>query len=263
MDTIKICRLGYFDRVMIDGYSMPMYNGRGIEIKTNCSLIESLDSNIDLNAQGLGKIKVTIVGEALSNDDIAEEIERMQKHREDDLGLERVKIGNIDRYIIAYADILILKSDESLPSKLTNKGNTLEDIEKLAKGEDKLNLMSKGLDIQSKLVKNNKDANVALIDKVFVHKEFRRCGISKWIHNNIKDIIKIYGLIDVGAALLIPGDFTNSAERDFEMSKDYYEEVLTEHYKNVGYTMLGNGVMCKDLNKTKFNLRDLLIGANT
>ena len=261
MDVMRIRMLGYFDRVLIDGYSMPMYNGRGIELRTNCSIVDALNNMTDCNNQGIGKIKITIVGESINND-TTDEIERMQKHREKELGLERVKLGNTDRYTIAYADILILKSDSSLPLNLDQKGNKLDDIEKVIKGEDKLNLMSKAVEIQNKLVKNNKDANIALIDKVFVHKEFRRCGISKWIHNNIKDLIKLYGLIDVGAALLIPGDFTNSAQRDFEMSKEYYEEVLTDHYKSVGYTMLSDGVMCKNLQTSKLSIKNLLNSVN-
>lgn len=261
MDVRKICMLGYFDRVMIDGYSMPMYNGRGIELRTDCSIVDALNDKIDSNNQGIGKIKINIVGESLSNDTI-DEIQRMQEHRENEMGLERVKLGNIDRYIIAYVDILILKSDMAFPSKLFNKGNNLEDIEKTVKDEDKLNLLRRAIEVQSKLTKNNKDANIALIDKVFVHKEFRRCGISKWIHNNIKDIIKLYGLIDVGAALLIPGDFTNSAKAEFSLSKEQYEKMLIQHYRSVGYSMINNGIMYKNLQTNKLSIKNILNSVN-
>ena len=262
MNIGKIRMLGYFDRVMVDGYSMPMYNGRGIEIRTDCSLIDALNDRIDSNSQGIGKIKISIVGESLSNDTL-EEIQRMQYHREKELGLDRVKLGNTDRYTLAYADIIILKSDSVLPTALLNKGNNIDDIRKIIKAEDQLKLINKAIEIQNKTIKNNKESNVAIIDKVFVHKEFRRCGISRWIHNNIKDLVKLYGMVDVGAALLTPGDFTNSAMTEFNMSKDYYEKMLTTHYKSVGYTLISEGIMYKDLNKAKFNIKDLLNNVST
>ena len=45
MLTGKICSLGYFDRVVVDGFMIPMYNNRGIEINNEESRAESIEKN--------------------------------------------------------------------------------------------------------------------------------------------------------------------------------------------------------------------------
>ena len=43
MNISEVCRRGYFDNVIIDGYTMPLYNSMGIELHNNESLNEALD----------------------------------------------------------------------------------------------------------------------------------------------------------------------------------------------------------------------------
>ena len=58
MQVRKICSLGYFDKIYVDGYMMPMYNNKGIEINENESLAESIENNKQSYNQGIGKLKI-------------------------------------------------------------------------------------------------------------------------------------------------------------------------------------------------------------
>lgn len=253
MNTSKICSLGYFDRVLVDGYAMSMFNTRGIEIKNDETLVESINTNIQSYAQGVGKIRITVYGESVFNleDD---KLLGMRWHREQELRLARTKVDNNDRYAIAYVDLLILKSDFSFPEMVRNRGKSLDDLARLAKSEDEYMLLSKALEIQRNMWAQNSDTcdcNIAIVDKLYVNKNFRQCGISKWIHNNILDIIKTYGMVDASAVLLIPGDFSNEAEQIFGMSKREYRDMLIKHYKDVGYKFIDKFIMCKYYSKKK------------
>ena len=252
MQVRKICGLGYFDRLIIDGYMMPMYNNKGIEIGDGESLVDALETNEQSYNQGIGKLRINIVGEAL-NTESYEEILRMRKHREDDLNLVRSKLGATDRYTIGNMDILILKGDYTFPEEVTNKGKTIEDINKLAKGEDELAILTKALEIQNNIVKSNTgltDCNIAIVDRVYINGEFRRCGISTWLHSNLFDLAKTYGMLDVAAVLLIPGDFSDEATSKFQMTKQKYESMLVKHYKEVGYKFIDKNIMYKKYKKS-------------
>ena len=190
-----------------------------------------MELNDTAYTQGIGKLRINILGESV-NKDSYEDILRMRKHREDELKLNRIKLGPIDRYIIGYMDIFILKGDATFPKDVTNTGKTLDDINKLAKGEDELLLLTKALSIQNDLMhkyQDNNKLNIAIVSKVYIYKTFRQCGISTWLHNNIKDLIKLYSMIDIGAVILIPGDFNSEAESEFGMSKQQYENMLIKH----------------------------------
>lgn len=259
MNVSKLCSLGYFDRVLVDGYAMSMFNTRGIEIKSNETFVDAINTNIQSYTQGVGKIRVTIYGESTFNLD-DDNLLGMRLHREQNLKLVRTKVGNNDRYAIAYVDILILKSDFSFPDKVLSKGKSPDDIAKLAKGEDEYMLLKKALDMQRSMKTDDTDkpdCNIAIADRVYVNRNFRRCGISKWIHSNIADIIKTYGMVDVSAVLLIPGDFSNEAEQVFGVSSDKYKSMLIEHYKDEGYKFIDKYIMCKYFYKRKhiINLR--------
>ena len=250
MQVRKICGLGYFDRLIIDGYMMPMYNNRGIEIRDNESIVDALESNKQSYNQGIGKLRINIVGEAI-NTESSDDIERMRNHRENELKLVRSKIGSSDRYNIGYADILILKSDYSFPKEVTNKGKTLDDINKLAKGEDELALFTKALEIQKDVINKSEYSDIAIVNRVYINKEFRQCGISTWLHNNLQEIIKVYGMINIAAILLIPGDFSEEAETEFSMTKQKYESMLIKHYKSCGYRFINKVIMCKHITNIK------------
>lgn len=253
MNVRKICGLGYFDRLIVDGYMIPIYNAKGIEIKSDESLKDAIETNKQVYYQGIGKLKINICGETI-NSETYEEILRMREHRENELMLKRNKLGTTDRYIIGYVDILILKSDYLFPEEISNKGKTVDDIIKLAKGENELKLLLKALEIQQEIIKKDNgidDCNIAILDKIYIDKEFRRCGIASWVHNNIGDISKIYGMIDIAAVLLTPGDFADEAEKVYNITTQSYTKILEEHYLQLGYKNIGNDIMCKKLIKNK------------
>lgn len=253
MKTKKICNLGYFDKLIVDGYMMTMYNNKGIEVGDEESLVDALEDKERAYKQGLGKLRINMLGECL-NTEGSEELRIMRKHREEELNLERIKIGNSDRYIIAYADILILKSDYSFPLGVSNKGKTLDDIMKAYETEDKISIITKALEVQQAVINEDNgiyDCNIAIVDRVYVNNEFRQCGISEWIHNNIFSIAKIFGMIDIAGVLLMPGDFSNESSASFGMTKQKYENMLRRHYKKVGYKDIGNNIMYKQLYRTQ------------
>jgi len=245
MNINRLCTFGYFDRIIVDGYTMPVYNAKGIVIKENQDLIEAISNNSNFYEQGIGKLRLTIYGEAefnMSDDNLL----NMRFHREQKLGLSRIKIGNNDRYAIAYADILILKSDNTVQN--ITKDEQLNEILKQTKNEDESYLLSKAFEIQRKDCKKYdvEDCNIAIVDKVYVNKAFRGCNISGWIHDNIKEIVKIFSMINISASLLIPGDFSGEA-RLFRMNNEQYINFLIQHYKNHGYNFLDKTVMYKNL----------------
>lgn len=250
MKVRKICSLGYFDKVIVDGYMQTMYNNRGLEVQELESLASALENNKTGYNQGMGKLRINIMGEA-SNIETQEEIDNMRYYREEILKLTRTKLGSSDRYNIGYMDILILKSDYAFPSTVSNKGTTVDDMNKLAKGEDELELFTEALKLQEKM-SNGKDKqtiSIAIIDKVYINNKFRNCGLSTWLHSNMRDIIKVYCMIDIGAILLIPGDFSGEAETFFGMSKKQYLNFLVKHYKSVGYKFINKHVMYKEVKK--------------
>lgn len=249
MQTCKICSLGYFDRVIADGFMIPMYNNRGIVINNDENLADCINNNKQSYNQGIGKLKLNIYGEVDTKESSDDE-KRMLETREQ-LGLRQTKLGLTTRYSIGFADILILKSDYSFPENVVNKGKTEDDINKLAKGEDELKIMLQALKTQNDIIEKSdlNDCNIAIVDRVYVHREFRKCGISTWIHSNIGDITKVYGMIDIAAVLLIPGDFSNEAKSIFNMTKEQYEAFLKKHYKSLGYKPISENILCKKLVK--------------
>lgn len=247
MNVKRICSLGYFDRVTIDGFISPMSKTNGITLVNDGTLSDSINNNDNSYRNNIGKIRVTIYGESKFNinDD---KLLNMRWHREKELGLARNMVGKTDRYAIAYADFVILKSDSTLPINVIQNDKSNDDIGKLAKSEDEYMLLTSALQMQNEIVSKGipiNKSNIAIVDRVYVHQFFRHCGISSWIHDNIGDILKTYGMIDISGVILIPGDFNNEAEKVFRVSQKEYKKMLINHYKNHGYKFLDKYVMYK------------------
>lgn len=243
MRVTEICRRGYFDSVFIEGFTMPTYDNVGIEIKDGESIIDSLN-NVRTYGQGVCKLRINIVGESTKDEDI-----NIDKYR-NSLGLIERDLGKTKRFNIGYVDILIVKDDCVFDVNVTNRGNTEKDVVRVAKCDDELELMIKAIDIKKEISKENRyitDCSVAIIDKIFINNNFRRCGIATWVHNNIRDLVKIYGMMHITAVLLIPGDFTGKANSECNMSTEEYKKMLDIHYKALGYKYISRVVMCKRL----------------
>lgn len=243
MNISEVCRRGYFDNVIIDGYTMPLYNSMGIELHNNESLNEALDLKTQAYLHGLAKIRVNIYGK-VENYESAEDITQMQLYRSEEIGLVRQAIGRFDRYLIGYVDIIIVKGNCVFPTDVESKGISEEAAVKVAKSDDQFNLI-----IQAIKMQRDKDVNIAIIDKIFIDKHFRRCGVASWIHNNIQEVVKVFGLIDINDVLLTPGDFTQAAESEFNMSTKQYNKMLAKHYRGLGYRFIAPDIMCKHIRK--------------
>jgi len=245
----EICRLGYFDKVIVDGYMLPLYNDLGIEIKHSQSIMDAIEENTQAFSHNVARLRINIAGESLNNE-LPNDIIRMRRHREKELNLKRCCMEKIDRYYIGYVDIFIVKGN----NKIEETENCYKNIQKISKNEYEYTMLTTAVSIQQRLLKENKElleCNIAIVDKVYVQINFRRCGISSWIHNNLHELIKIYGMLDTVAVILMPGDFNNESKKMFNMTKDEYEQMLTQHYKNVGYKQLQNNVMYRQFLKSK------------
>ena len=247
----EIYRLGYFDKVSLDGYLVPFFNNSGIEIKPDKSLVDAISDGTSPN-QFISRLRVNIAGDSFIDDNTSE-LNRMRKHRERDLGLKRVPFGKVDRYYIGYIDIYIVKSIHNLPS---NGGKNFDytDILVLTTNAYERDILDKAIELQNKIGKecdNLEDCSIAIIDKVYVHPTFRRCKISTWIHNNISDIIHSFVMSNVSAVMLIAGDFANESNKMFNMTKEEYEQLLIKHYKEVGYKNFDHNIMYKRISKRK------------
>lgn len=239
MDVEKILRTGYFDRLKITGVLKPVYESDGTVLMPNSSLKESLNKSDEAYKNGVAHLCIQFIGECDTNIS-SSEIIRMREDREN-CGLIKIPSSpDVDRYEIAYIDILIIKSDYALPYKIESNGKTEKDIEKLAKTSDMLEIMLVALDIGDYIHKQynySKDwVNIAIINKVYVKPVFRRCGISSWIHSNIADIINMYGLVFPTGVILTYGDFSHESNKEFGMSNGAYNKMLLNHYKSMGYS---------------------------
>lgn len=237
MNIHRICSMGYFDRVIIDGFMIPLYNAKGIAItESSGDFTSALYSNANNISQGIAKISINLLGEA-DNSEPPSEIHRMRSLREDELELERIPYGNKDRYCIAEMNILVLKDDNYLAERIINVNKNGDDISKSFKGETILQLLTKAYDIQKKYKEKDKTGetfNIGVVEEVYVDKSFRRCRISTWLHQNLADIVKVYGMLDLTSAILIPGDFAHECKM-YGMTTQEYKDMLVKHYKSLGY----------------------------
>lgn len=231
--TDRICRLGYFDRVTVDGFLVPMYRAEGIEIDKSLSLADNIESKSTQLQKRTARLRINIYGD--SEFDIKDEqLLNMRFTRENKMGLERRRLNSkMDRYVVAYAEIIVVR-DDGIESNYTAMMKELS-------GEDEISLMKTAY----KYIDKGSRA-VAIVDKVYVYKNFRYSGISTWIHNNIKDLILVYGATETDKAILIPGDFSGEA-KIFMMKSKEYTEFLRKHYKNCGYRSLLGGCMVKEI----------------
>ena len=250
MDIAEICRRGYFDRVVIDGFVLPLYNDDGVEIKNEQTLMDGVEFNRSKYNHRISRLRLNIAGED-TREEKPSEVRRMRNHRVNGLKMPCCDRVNCDRYYIGYVDIFIFKSDDLLPESIRNLGKTYEEMERISNNEYELKMMQSAIKLQSKIVKENRKSeksSVAIIDKLYIHPIFRRCGISTWVHENIKDLILLYGLIDIGATIMMPADFNKESEKMFSMSRKDYEEMLIKHYRKLGYTRFHQDVLYKQFN---------------
>lgn len=235
MDTLKLEQIGYFDRIFIDGTIKPMNIASGLTVKNKESLTEAIENDSENYMHDIAKLRLEILGESIEGTD-KDEKEQIKEDRFEN-GIKMInKSGNIERYIIAYADILILKGKHVFPFKKND--NNIEDycVKSDVKLDNYQNYIA-AVNIAREIAKREREEvlniNIAMIDKVYVYQAFRECGISSWIHDNLIEILKVYGMVRPHGVVLTYGDFTKQSL----ITKNYIE-FLKNHYKNHGYTEL-------------------------
>ena len=250
MNVEKILQNGYFDCIKIDGSIHPVYKSLGTELTAEKSFRDALEESNEAYKHGTALLKIQIVGEQSTNMTFSY-LESIKS----DLAKWGVKqlygSDKLNRYLVASADILILKGDMALPYNIKANGKTEKDIEHLASTNDMLEVMIYALELAKYITMEcgcaPDYANVAIIDKVYVSELFRRCGISTWLHNNIADIINMYSLTFPTGLILTTGDFANESKSKFNMTNVEYNKMLVNHYKALGY---------KDISKLKLNITE-------
>lgn len=232
MNVRDIKRLGYFDEVAIDGWIDPMYRSNGVLIYQDMGLSESMNFCNSQSSNALAHLHVDIFGIGNNNDTEDILIAR------DSLGIRPDKYN---RYCIGYANIVIIKNEQSISRGVENKGRDAQAISGVSKTPDEMSLYEVGLRIAKYASKYRvkdksfKDMTIAIIDRVYIHNRFRRLGINTWIHQNIEDIINTFGLLYPDVVVLVPGDFSNESEKMFRMTKLEYNEMLRNMYMKFGY----------------------------
>lgn len=236
MNIKNILRLGYFDRIKVDAELKPIIKSEGIEIRSNLSFINSAELSTESHKYGFAQLKISIIGECDTNISFLE-LERMRDDRSSNNLIKLQSNRLVDKYLIAYADLILLKSGYSLPSHLGENGKTEYDIEKLAKSGDMLDLMLSALEFQRLIIEKHPDSKglVAIVNKVYVTQLFRRNGISTYIHKNMADLINLYAMMFPSGIVLTYGDFAGEAKLMFNMSRQAYTKMLIRHYKDLGY----------------------------
>lgn len=244
VDAIKF--KGIFDSVVIDSFMLPFYNDNGIEINNDENLVEAIEKNKAYN-QSIARLRINICGECSCKINSKKELD-LVKFRDKDLGLKRSTVGDKIRYYICYIDIYIIKSDNLLPKLVEDNSKNFKAVNHITKNNYELAIIYAATELQKKIQKETKeynDCNIAVLDKIYVHPQFRRLGIATWVHENFSELIKLTSTIDIVASMLVPGDFSEEAESEFGMTSEQYKKFLINSYKNMGYKNYDFTIMYK------------------
>ena len=250
MDVSKILRSGYFDHIRITGEFKPIYDSDGIDITSGDTFKNSVGDSAESFKNGVAQLKIYIIGESIPSE-ASSIVERMREDRKE-AGLKCIEtINGVDRYVVAYMNILIIKGDNAITFGIEDNGKSTQSFEKLAKTADMLELMLSAFKlnkhIKSRYRYTDDYINIAIIEKVYVLPIFRRSGISEWLHNNIGDIINMFALVWPTGLILTYGDFSNEAETNFKMSTEHYNNMLYTHYKKLGYESIRKITQSNDI----------------
>lgn len=256
MNVDKILRTGYFDRLKITGRLKSVYKDTGTILYPEKSFKYALDKSVYSFTHGVSNLTINLIGECDNSDDWVE----MQ------LARGRCGIGKFadssnkgtegkDTYAVGFADILILKSHYALPCDISEKGQTEADIKLLAGTTEEIETLKAALELRNFIEKSTgyagESVSIAIVDKVYTEPVFRRCGVSTWLHENIADIINMYGMVFPNGLILRYGDWANEAMTEFGLTQEEYSKMLLQHYGKLGYNPI-----------EELNLQELDRGSN-
>lgn len=208
----RIKNIGNFENIELNGIVNPIYNCNNIGLTDGDSLNEILTVTNQNKKVSLAKLKINLVGKS-DND--------------------KETIG----FTIAYTDIIILKGNYIL-SGIELNFNKDDAIVEICDSTDEINLCLFGIDIakhNKSLCRSVDNVNIVGIHKVYVDENFRRLGISNWIHNNIRELIESFSMINPDIITLSYGDFANEAKDKFKLDSKSYCQFLHKMYKKIGY----------------------------
>jgi len=244
LDVDKILRTGYFDNLKIDGTIYPILHSNGTLVMPDMSFKDMLEKSSEGFKHGVANIKIQLIGESNIDANI-EELEQMRDDREIS-GIKRLPCTSlIDRYLVAYVDILLLKNIYSMPYNLETSGRDRESLIKVGDTPDITEILLASLEL-AEIIENKYNyprdcIAIAIINKVYIFPSFRRSGISTWLHVNMADIINMYGMVYPTGIMLTYGDFSHEANRYFNMENSSYNKMLKTHYKELGYKKFNIG----------------------
>lgn len=227
MNIREICRRGYFDKVTLNISVEPVVDG-DTEIFGDMSFKECILDELNSVDNTISKVRINILGvDCIKRNCITPD--ELNKESKRGASIFKIERNDIKSYIIAYCDIIVVKDSSNT--------NVIKDSRGYNYDMDML--IEKAIQIQKKTSDKN---NIAIVDKLFVNEQYRRCGISSWIHLNLRDILQTYIEVQIGDMMLIPGDFTNEADR-MKIPEKKYVDMLKSHYNDLGYRMTKLGFM--------------------
>jgi len=228
MNVQEICKRGYYNKVTLNLVTEPIY-GDDIEIYGDTDFKGSVSISNRFVDKGIFKVRINILGVEFIKKQVIKPDE-LSKNTQRQAMLYRVGINDDKSYLLAYADLIVVRDGSRLEYNDT----------RFNKECDKGLLVSTAISLQEKKVVSD---NIVIVDKVYVYDRYRSCGISRWLHTNIRDIMFEYTGLIIGDMLLIPGDFSDEAILKFGMNNDQYINFLKKHYESIGYIQQKNGLM--------------------
>lgn len=233
MNVRKLCNRGQYDKITLNITTEPLY-GSDIELYDEMSFEDSLCTGNNVADTGMFKVRINILGVYFTKDrpvsrDAMRDLDKNRK-----AVLYKVGANKERSYLLAYADLIIVRDGSTLSYNANDVVNSSEDRRALIHTASNL---------------KNHGNNVVIVDKVYVYDKYRQCGISSWIHQNIRGIMYQYIGVDVSDIILIPGDFSAEAGTKFGMTDEQYLDMLRNHYLSVGYEQMKSGLMIRRADK--------------
>lgn len=235
----KLKAIGYLDKVLITGLHRPLHPSIGIEL-TGKDIGTCLESEYSGMSQHFSRVTVQILGEsttALGGSPLNYGQARLglRKYYDRDALISK-KSPNTkviqEVFVICTADLIVFDGNVIALEEEPNW------IDSVAKESDDTNSILAAVELSRYIqVRNNTfAAGTVMVDKVYTDKVFRHCGVSTWLHDNLKHIVEYLCNLQVDGAILVAGDYTHESEVMFNMTPLDYIEMLTSHYSDCGYS---------------------------
>lgn len=255
MNVGEICRLGFFDKVTISLQVEPVCLN-DIELFGECNFAACANSYGNSLDNSIMKVRINILGvedihkQVITPDELTKRANRGANIFKDG--------GNHHKsYLLAYADVLVIMDVDRNKSIILDAFNGESDKQRLVSAA--FSLQSRGANKAQSQANGFVRNHIAIIDRLYVFPAYRRCRISSWINNNLREILFSYVNVAVGDVLLIPGDFSNESADKFDMTPREYSIMLNKHYETLGYKPFSENILINRVSKATLsdNIRQL------